>query len=125
VADESDTERAVRAGLAVIDTAGSILLNNEPLQVRVGIATGLVVAGGVVGTAHEHEVVGETLNLAFRLQTSAEPGTLMSRRRSRVEPRSQASGARMGISRGLWRPNGQVEHRRDAGIDASRTTIVR
>jgi class 3 adenylate cyclase/tetratricopeptide (TPR) repeat protein len=78
-ADESDTERAVRAGLAVINTAGSVLLDNEPLQVRVGIATGLVVVGGVVGTgaAHEHEVVGETPNLAFRLQTLAEPGTLV------------------------------------------------
>jgi class 3 adenylate cyclase/predicted ATPase len=78
-AAESDTERAIRAGLAVIETAGSVLRDNEPLQVRVGIATGLVVVGGVVGTgaAREHEVVGETPNLAFRLQTLAEPGTLV------------------------------------------------
>ena len=78
-ADEADTERAVRAGLAVIDAAGSVMVDGECLQARVGIATGLVVVGAVVGTgaAREHNVAGETPNLAARLQALAEPETLV------------------------------------------------
>jgi class 3 adenylate cyclase/tetratricopeptide (TPR) repeat protein len=77
-AHEDDAERAVRAGLAVIDAVGG-LATLEPLNVRLGIATGLVVVGDLIGTgaAQERGVVGETLNLAARLQALAQPGRLV------------------------------------------------
>jgi len=77
-AHEDDAERAVRAGLAIIDAVGR-LDAPEPLNVRVGIATGLVVVGDLIGTgaAQERGVVGETPNLAARLQALARPGTLV------------------------------------------------
>jgi class 3 adenylate cyclase/tetratricopeptide (TPR) repeat protein len=77
-AHEDDTERAIRAGLAVIEAVGR-LAAPEPLNVRVGIATGLVVVGDLigVGAAQERGVVGETPNLAARLQALARPGTLV------------------------------------------------
>jgi class 3 adenylate cyclase/predicted ATPase len=77
-AHEDDAERAVRAGLAVIDAVGR-LATQEPLNVRIGIATGLVVVGDLIGTgaAQERGVVGETPNLAARLQALARPGTLV------------------------------------------------
>jgi class 3 adenylate cyclase len=79
-AHEDDAERAVRAGLALVksvaglDTAAAV-----PLQVRVGIATGLVVVGDLIGqgAAQEQTVVGETPNLAARLQALAEPGSVV------------------------------------------------
>jgi class 3 adenylate cyclase/predicted ATPase len=77
-AHEDDAERAVRAGLAVIDAVGR-LATQEPLNVRIGIATGLVVVGDLIGAgaAQERGVVGETPNLAARLQALARPGTLV------------------------------------------------
>ena len=77
-AHEDDAERAVRAGLAVIDAVGQ-LATQEPLNVRLGIATGLVVVGDLIGAgaAQERGVVGETPNLAGRLQALARPGTLV------------------------------------------------
>src|SRR5262249_7751367 len=77
-AHEDDAERAVRAGLAVID-AVCLLAIPEPLNVRLGIASGLVVVGDLTGTgaAQERGVVGETPNLAARLQALAQPGTLV------------------------------------------------
>src|SRR5262249_39505750 len=77
-AHEDDAERAVRAGLAVIEAVGQ-LATQEPLNVRLGIASGLVVVGDLIGTgaAQERGVVGETPNLAARLQTLAEPGSLV------------------------------------------------
>jgi len=77
-AHEDDAERAVRAGLAVID-AVSQLAAPEPLNVRLGIASGLVVVGDLIGAgaAQERGVVGETPNLAARLQALAQPGTLV------------------------------------------------
>jgi predicted ATPase len=77
-AHEEDAERAVRAGLAVID-AVSRLATPEELNVRLGIASGLVVVGDLIGAgaAHERGVVGETPNLAARVQALAEPGTLV------------------------------------------------
>ena len=70
-AHEDDAERAARAGLAVIDAVGG-LATPEPLNVRIGIATGLVVVGDLIGTgaAQERGVVGETPNLAARLLLS-------------------------------------------------------
>jgi class 3 adenylate cyclase len=68
-AHEDDAERAVRAGLELIG-AVSALKSNAPLQTRVGIATGLVVVGDLIGSgeAQERGIVGETPNLAARLQ---------------------------------------------------------
>ena len=77
-AHEDDAERAVRAGLAVIAAIGRLDLP-ERLQTRLGIATGLVVVGDLIGAgaAQERGVVGETPNLAARLQALAQPGTLV------------------------------------------------
>jgi class 3 adenylate cyclase/tetratricopeptide (TPR) repeat protein/energy-coupling factor transporter ATP-binding protein EcfA2 len=77
-AHEEDAERAVRAGLAVIDAVGG-LATTERLNVRLGIASGLVVVGDLIGAgaAQERGVVGETPNLAARLQALAQPGTLV------------------------------------------------
>ena len=68
-AHEDDAERAVRAGLELIGAVGAIK-SNAPLQTRVGIATGLVVVGDLIGSgeALEQAIVGETPNLAARLQ---------------------------------------------------------
>jgi class 3 adenylate cyclase/predicted ATPase len=77
-AHEDDAERAARAGLAVIDAVGR-LATQEPLNVRIGVASGLVVVGDLIGAgaAQERGVVGETPNLAARLQALARPGTLV------------------------------------------------
>jgi len=77
-AHEDDAERAVRAGLALIDAVAT-LPAPEPLQVRIAAATGMVVVGDLVGSgeAQEHDVVGETPNLAARLQGVAEPNTVI------------------------------------------------
>jgi predicted ATPase len=78
-AHEDDAERAVRAGLAAIDAVGRIDFRSVKLEARVGIATGLVVVGDVIGEgpAQEQSVVGETPNLAARLQALARPDTLV------------------------------------------------
>src|SRR5882724_5107744 len=78
-AHEHDAERAVRAGLDVIDAVGRLDVRTAKLQARVGIATGLVVVGDLIGegSAQEQAVVGETPNLAARLQTLAAPNTLV------------------------------------------------
>ena len=77
-AHEDDAERAVRAGLELIEAVGG-LKTRVPLQTRVGIATGLVVVGGLIGSgeAQERGIVGETPNLAARLQGIAEPNTVV------------------------------------------------
>jgi class 3 adenylate cyclase len=77
-AHEDDVERAVRAGLALVDAVGR-LQAPEPLQVRVGIGTGLVVVGDLItsGEGQERGVVGETPNLAARLQALAEPNAVV------------------------------------------------
>src|SRR5215469_6423645 len=70
LAHEDDAERAVRAGLGAIDVVGRLDVKSVKLQARVGIATGLVVVGDLIGTgsAQEQSVIGETPNLAARLQ---------------------------------------------------------
>jgi len=75
MAHEDDAERAVRAGLGVIDAVARLDVNSVGLQARVGIATGLVVVGDLIGegSSQEQSVVGETPNLAARLQALAEP----------------------------------------------------
>src|SRR4029077_8345945 len=78
-AHEGDAERAIRAGLGVIDAVGCLDIKSVKLQARVGIATGLVVVGDLIGegSAQEQSVVGETPNLAARLQALAEPDTVV------------------------------------------------
>jgi class 3 adenylate cyclase len=77
-AHEDDAERAVRAGLDLIQAVGA-LKSKAALQTRVGIATGLVVVGDLVGSgeALERGIVGETPNLAARLQSIAEPNAVV------------------------------------------------
>ena len=72
-AHEDDAERATRCGLALVDRVPQ-LNEAEELHARVGIATGLVVVGGEVV---EHDVAGDTPNLAARLQALAEPDTVV------------------------------------------------
>src|SRR5204862_8317405 len=78
-AHEDDAERAVRAGLAAIEAVRRLDLKSVKLQARVGIATGWVVVGDLIGegSAQQQSVVGETPNLAARLQALAEPGTVI------------------------------------------------
>ena len=77
-AHEDDAERAVRAGLELV-AAVSDLKTHTALQTRVGIATGLVVVGDLIGSgsAQEQAVIGETPNLAARFQALAEPNTVI------------------------------------------------
>jgi len=79
-AHEDEAERAVRAGLAVTHAISRLRTPAaKNLQARIGIATGLVVVGDLVGegAAQEQTVVGDTPNLAARLQGAAEPGTVI------------------------------------------------
>jgi len=79
-AHENEAERAVRAGLAILRAIQELRLpDGEPLAARIGIATGLVVVGDLVGqgSAREETVIGETPNLAARLQAVAEPGQIV------------------------------------------------
>ena len=77
-AHEDDAEQAVRAGLAVIG-AVALLSGRVTLRVRIGIATGLAVVGDLIGAgaSEERGVVGETPNLAARVQGLAEPNTVV------------------------------------------------
>ena len=77
-AHEDDAERGARAGLELVAAVTS-LKTRATLQTRVGIATGLVVVGDLIGSgsAQEQAVVGETPNLAARLQGIAEPNTVV------------------------------------------------
>jgi len=79
-AHEDDAERAIRSGLDVVDAIGNLKAGRTiKLQVRIGIATGQVVAGDIVGegASEERAVLGNTPNLAARLQSLAEPGTVV------------------------------------------------
>jgi len=79
-AHEDAAERSVRAALAIVDAVCQIdRPDGVPLQTRVGIATGMVVVGDIVGSgaAREESIVGETPNLAARLQTLAEPDAVL------------------------------------------------
>jgi class 3 adenylate cyclase/tetratricopeptide (TPR) repeat protein len=79
-AHEDDAVRAVRVGLEIADIVGALETNaRDKLHVRIGIATGLVVVGDLVGegTAQEQAVVGDTPNLAARLQALAEPDSVV------------------------------------------------
>ena len=77
---EDAAERAVRAAINILaEVAGIELPDGTRVQARVGIATGLVVVGEIVGSgaAQERAIVGETPNLAARLQALAAPDTIL------------------------------------------------
>jgi class 3 adenylate cyclase/predicted ATPase len=78
-AHEDDAERAIRTALAIIERIGALKPASGMLALRVGIATGLVVVGDLIGSgeAQERGVVGETPNLAARLQAMAEPNGVL------------------------------------------------
>src|SRR5262249_56803290 len=79
-AHEDDAERTVRAGLDIIATVARLETRAaEPLAVRIGIATGLVLVGDLSGEGalREHALVGETPNLAARPQTLAQPPSVV------------------------------------------------
>lgn len=79
-AAEDDAERAVAAALEIVATVARIHDDRgAPLQTRIGVASGLVLIGDLIGAgaAHLHDVVGETPNLAARLQAHAEPATVL------------------------------------------------
>jgi predicted ATPase/class 3 adenylate cyclase len=79
-AHEDEAERAVQAGLAIVDVVGRLAMPvKEALAARVGIATGLAIVGDLIGegAAREEAIIGETPNLAARLQQATLPGTVM------------------------------------------------
>jgi class 3 adenylate cyclase len=79
-AHEDDAERAVRAGRAVTQAIARVQTSDRiSLQARIGIASGIVIVGDLIGdgAAQERSVVGATPNLAARLQSAAEPGTAL------------------------------------------------
>src|SRR5262249_44265373 len=81
-ANEDDAERAIRAGLAIVDTVARLNTPAGPpgtLSARVGIATGLVIVGDLIGSGPslESAAVGETPNLPARLRAVAEPGMVV------------------------------------------------
>ncbi|MCZ7596756.1 MAG: adenylate/guanylate cyclase domain-containing protein [Gammaproteobacteria bacterium] len=123
-AHEDDAARAVRAGLAVVEAVtalnqGGSARNDVSLAVRVGVATGPVVVGDIVGegAAEEAAVIGETPNLAARLQGLAEPNRWSSRR-PRIGCWHRCSTSRTGgapSADGTWTapgmPPGSLPHR--------------
>jgi class 3 adenylate cyclase len=79
-AQEDAAERSVYAALALVDSVSHLKRpDGNPLETRVGIATGIVVIGDIIGSgaAREHSIAGETPNLAARLQTLAEPNSIL------------------------------------------------
>jgi class 3 adenylate cyclase/tetratricopeptide (TPR) repeat protein len=78
-AHETDAESAVRAAIATIAAVNESPVHGEHLSIRIGIATGLVVVGAPIGAgdARQHTAIGETPNLAARLQSLAEPNAVV------------------------------------------------
>ena len=118
VAHEDDAERAVRAGIALVEAVRGLKHGSRAaLDVRVGIATGLVVVGDVVGegAAREEAAVGEMLNLAARLQQIAAPGAVVVAAATKAllgqlfELESQGAHALKGITQHveIWRVVGE------------------
>jgi class 3 adenylate cyclase/tetratricopeptide (TPR) repeat protein len=84
-AHEDDAARSLHAALAVIGDVAKLDVSGGPLRTRIGIASGTVVVGPVFGRSIEPEqgAVGETPNLAARLQSLAEPQTIVVDQRTR------------------------------------------
>lgn len=83
-AHEDDAERALRAGLALVENVAKLHLQHG-LQVRIGVDTGVVVVGDLTGTgeAKERGIAGETPSLAARLQEAAPPNSILVSKRTR------------------------------------------
>lgn len=140
-AHEDDAERAVRAGLEIVgsfarELTGPAEALRKPLEVRIGIATGLVVVGDVIGagTEERHSAVGETPNLAARLQALAPPngviiaGSTRSLLGTKFELKDLGSHALKGVSAPVqaWcvvRPR-HLESRFASTADAKLTPLV-
>ena len=114
-AHEDDAERAVRAGLAVIEAVGRLPARQD-LRVRLGIATGLAVVGDLIGegAAQERGVVGETPNLAARLQALGRAEHAGHRRsdapadRRTVRSRGSRTASARRLCRAATRPGGSL-----------------
>jgi len=134
-AHEDDAERAVQAGLELI-AAVAALASPVTMQARVGIATGLVVVGNLIGSgeAQERGIVGETPNLAARLQEIAAPNTVVIEESTRklvssfFELKSLGGKDLKGIPRSVqtWTPlrASTVESRFEALHPAGLTTLI-
>ena len=83
-AHENDVERAVRAGLVLCAAVKTLRVDGDVLpHCRVGIATGLVIIGDLIGETQDYSVVGEALDIAVRLQMSAQPNSVVVDRATR------------------------------------------
>jgi predicted ATPase/class 3 adenylate cyclase len=136
-AHEDDAERAVRSALSLVESVAKICTESDnALQVHVGIATGVVVVGDLLGegAAKERGVVGETPNLAARLQSLAKPGQVVisqsTRRLTRglFEYRDLGSVTLKGLAEPVhaWQVTGasEVESRFEAHHETSLTPLV-
>ena len=129
-AHEDDAERTVRAGLEVIAAVAALKTRaGEPLAVRIGIATGLVIVGNLNarGALREHAVVGDTPNLAARLLALAEPGSLVIAASTRRLLGDLFRLRDLGSARaqGICRAGCSVERSRVLSISESRFEAVR
>jgi class 3 adenylate cyclase len=97
-AHEHDAERAVRAGLELV-AAVAALKTYAALETRVGIATGLVVVGDLIGSgaSREQAIVGETPNLAARLQSIAVPNSVVMAESTRSKDLAHSFGFKLFI----------------------------
>jgi predicted ATPase/class 3 adenylate cyclase len=121
-AHEDDAEQAVRCALALVDAVGE-LEAPERLQLRVGIASGLVVVGDLVGqgSAQEQAIVGQTPNLAARLQALAEPNGIVIGESTRRQIGALFETAELG----LQQPKGFAEPQRAWRVLAENRTLGR
>ena len=119
-AHEDDAERAVRAGLELVAAVGA-LKTHAPLQTRVGIATGLVVVGDLIGSgaSQEQAIVGETPNLAARLQGVAEPNSVV------IAESTRKLVGNLFELRGPWSAGPQRHLRASAGVGGVTTGFRR
>jgi predicted ATPase/class 3 adenylate cyclase len=121
-AHEDDAEQAVRSALALVDAVGE-LEAPERLQLRVGIASGLVVVGDLIGqgSAQEQAIVGQTPNLAARLQALAEPNGIVIAESTRRQIGALFETAELGPTQ----PKGFAEPQRAWRVLAENPTLGR
>ena len=136
-AHEDDAERAVRASLELIEAVGRLSPPGaERLKTRVGIDTGLVVVGDLIGegAAQEEAVIGDTPNRAARLQALAEPDAVLTSENTRLLLGATFTYADLGARQikgfaeplGVWRVTGlsAAESRFDARAAAGLTPFI-
>jgi predicted ATPase/class 3 adenylate cyclase len=121
-AHEDDAEQAVRSALALVDAVGELDAPDR-LQVRVGIASGFVVVGDLIGqgSAQEQAIVGQTPNLAARLQALAEPNGIVIAESTRRQIGALFETAELG----LQQPKGFAEPQRAWRVLAENRTLGR